>query len=302
MRTLVTGAAGFIGFNLLTRLIDLGAEVIALDDFSTGPRERLKNLGVEIINANVCMPNLSSRLPKKVDMLFHFGAPCSVIQFNKEPEKMMLNTINGFIAIMKTARTLHVRKVVYPSSGSVYGYSSPPQSEMDTPQPSNLYAVGKLQCENIASLIQDVNSVGLRIFAGFGPGEEHKGEIASPVTLFLKSMLANQAPVVFGDGSQSRDFVYIDDVVESILRVSIIETPPILNVGSGHVHTFNEVINLLNQELDKNIAIKYVPKPNKYLERTQSDITLLKEILHVDPLDLKTAIKRYLRKIHLMSG
>jgi UDP-glucose 4-epimerase len=193
------------------------------------------------------------------------------------------------------------RKVVYPSSGSVYGEAFPPHSEEVTPKPVNLYGIAKLTCERIAhyySRVKDVKSVGLRIFAGYGPGEGHKKEFASPVTIFLNSILNDESPIVFGDGTQSRDFVYIDDVVEAIIRCAERDTPPIINVGSGKVYPFNDVIRLINELLGKDIRPKYVAKPVNYLEITQADITLMKNILEITPLDLKEGLKKYLKQLN----
>jgi UDP-glucose 4-epimerase len=156
-----------------------------------------------------------------LDFIFHFGAPSSVILFNKDLEGMFCKTVSGFLNVMEVAVKTKCRKVVYPSSGSVYGEVPPPQSEDAVPKPVNLYGIAKLTCERIAdyySRSRGIKSVGLRIFAGYGPSEDHKGDIASPVTIFLKSILKGENPIVFGDGTQSRDFVYIDDVVEAIVR------------------------------------------------------------------------------------
>jgi nucleoside-diphosphate-sugar epimerase len=123
--------------------------------------------------------------------------------------------------------------------------------------------------------------------------------MASPVTIFLKSILREENPIVFGDGTQSRDFVYIDDVVEAIIRCAERKTPPILNVGSGKAYSFNDVINLINKLLGKNIKPSYVPKPLSYLERTQADITLMKSVLGMNPLDLKEGLKKYIQSLEI---
>ena len=114
-----------------------------------------------------------------------------------------------------------MKKLIYASSGSVYGNTPLPQSENQEPKPANLYGVAKLALEKIASVYSDqVESVGLRIFAGYGPGEEHKGEIASPVAIFLFAALKGEPLVIYGNGEQSRDFIYIDDVVGGLTKAA----------------------------------------------------------------------------------
>lgn len=294
-RALVTGAAGFIGHHLVKRLTRIGAEVVALDNFSIGKKENLKLFEGEIMEADVCERNLIRRIKGDIDFILHFGAPSSVILFNRDLVKRFDETVSGFLNIMELAKEKNVEKVVYPSSGSLYGKSTRPQSENMKPQPANLYGVAKLTCEEIARLYQyAVKSVGLRIFAGYGPGEDHKGEIASPVTIFLKAIMKDESPIVYGDGTQSRDFVYIDDVIEAIIKATEKETHQIMNVGSGRTYTFNYVIKVINELLGKNVKPRYIHKPLNYLERTQADISLMKNALAIEPLTLEKGLKRYL--------
>jgi UDP-glucose 4-epimerase len=299
---LLTGAAGFIGSHVLRRLMREGADIIAVDDLSVGTKENIKFFNGEFYALDVSEKSFTQLMNRyNFDFIFHFGAPSSVILFNKDPEGMFRKTVSGFLNIMELAVENSCRKVVYPSSGSVYGEAFPPHSEEVTPKPVNLYGIAKLTCERIAhyySRVKDVKSVGLRIFAGYGPGEDHKKEFASPVTIFLNSILNDESPIVFGDGTQSRDFVYIDDVVEAIIRCAERDTPPIINVGSGKVYSFNDVIRLINELLGKDIRPKYVAKPVSYLEITQADISLMKNILEITPLDLKEGLKKYLKQLN----
>lgn len=299
---LLTGAAGFIGSHVLRRLMREGADIIAVDDLSVGTKENIKFFNGEFYALDVSEKSFTQLMKRyNFDFIFHFGAPSSVILFNKDPEDMFRKTVSGFLNIMELAVENSCRKVVYTSSGSIYGEAFPPHSEVVTPKPVNLYGIAKLTCERIAhyySRVKDVKSVGLRIFAGYGPGENHKKEFASPVTIFLNFILNDESPIVFGDGTQGRDFVYIDDVVEAIIRCAERDTPPIINVGSGKVYPFNDVIRLINELLGKDIRPKYVAKPVNYLEITQADITLMKNILGITPLDLKEGLKKYLKQLN----
>ena len=140
--------------------------------------------------------------------------------------------------------------------------------------------------------------MGLRIFAGFGPGEEHKGDYASVVTIFLNCMLKNERPVIFGDGTQNRDFVYIDDVVDSI--VSSAEKPisnTIVNVGTGRNLKFNDVVHIINDLLGKKIEPVYVPKPEKYFDYTLAETSFMKKQLGVIARSPEDGIKEYLSRL-----
>jgi nucleoside-diphosphate-sugar epimerase len=296
-KVLITGAAGFIGYNLLKRFVHLNAKVVALDNFSTGkPIETLSKMPVDIINADVSYRKTFETLPQDIDYIFHFGAPSSIILFNKDPVFALSSTICGLTNAFEFAGSVGAQKVVYPSSGSVYGTAPAPQSEHGLTKPTNLYGITKLTCEKIAMWNFDqVPSVGLRIFAGFGPGEEHKGDYASVVTIFLNCMLKNERPVIFGDGTQNRDFVYIDDVVDSIVssaEKSISNT--IVNVGTGRNLKFNDVVHTINDLLGKKIEPVYVPKPEKYFDYTLAETSFMQKQLGVIARSPEEGIKEYL--------
>ncbi len=296
-KVLITGAAGFIGYNLLKRFVHLNAKVVALDNFSTGkPKETLSKMPVDIINADVSYRKTFETLPQDIDYIFHFGAPSSIILFNKDPVFALSSTICGLTNAFEFAKTVGAQKVVYPSSGSVYGTAPAPQSEHGLAKPTNLYGITKLTCEKIAMWNFDqVPSVGLRIFAGFGPGEEHKGDYASVVTIFLNCMLKNERPVIFGDGTQNRDFVYIDDVVDSIVssaEKSISNT--IVNVGTGRNLKFNDVVNIINDLLGKKIEPVFVPKPEKYFDYTLAETSFMQKQLGIVARSPEEGIKEYL--------
>lgn len=293
---LITGGFGFIGQNLVKRLTKLNTNITILDNFSYGKRDNLKSFNGKIVEASTLDKNIDQLVNDDIDIIFHFGAPSSVILFNSNPLEMYANTTVGFLNVMNLARKKKIEKIVYPSSGSIYGTAPSPQSEKTIPEPVNLYAVAKLSCEQIASLYPDVKSTGLRIFAGYGPGEDHKGEIASPVSLFLKSIIKNESPIVFGDGTQTRDFVYITDVVDAILNSAGRNTPSIINVGSGISYSFNEVIISINELLGKEIKPKYIKKPLSYLENTLAETTILKNSLGIEPMSLKEGLSDYIQQ------
>ena len=292
-KVLVTGGAGFIGSNIIRRLIAQNAESIVMDNFSFGKAEKILP-ECRLIGGNVVDIEAFKEVGD-VDYIFHFGAGSSVMLFNKNAQKYIYETLTGFINIMDFASKIGAKKVIYPSSGSVYGKAPAPHCEKtSTPVPANLYGKCKLMCEHIASLYS-IPTVGLRIFAGYGPGEDHKGAISSVVTLFLDSILRKESPVIYGDGSQSRDFVYIDNVADAILNSAEESVQGIINVGSGQTYSFNKVLGILNDTLGTSIEASYVNKPVDYLEKTLADTTDMRKLLKVEPIFLRDGIKKYLR-------
>lgn len=290
---LITGGAGFIGTAIARRLYDENSQIVILDDFSTGRFENIE-LRCEVVKGNVADANSFHEI-HDVDYVLHFGAPSSVVLFNRNPEKCLTETIIGTRNIFEYSKNTGVKKVIFPSSSSVYGNTPLPQSETTSTTPTNLYGVAKLACENIAKLYSDVvPSVGLRIFAGYGPGEVHKKEIASVITLFMENIAANFRPVIFGDGTQSRDFVYIDNIVEAVLKSIENSFTGLVNVGSGESHTFNETIDLINFFLRKKIRPRFVEKPKRYFEHTLADITKMKNVLELSPIGLEDGLRKYL--------
>ena len=290
---LITGGAGFIGSAIARRLYEENSEIVILDDFSTGRFENIK-FRCEVLKGNVAHADSLHEI-HEVDFILHFAAPSSVVLFNKNPEKCITETVIGTKNIFEYSKNTRVKKVIFPSSSSVYGNTPLPQSETTPTMPTNLYGIAKLTCEHIARLYSDVvPSVGLRIFAGYGPEETHKGDIASVITLFMESIARNSRPVIFGDGTQSRDFVYIDNILQAILRSIENSFTGIVNVGSGESHTFNEIVTLINHLLDKNVRPQYVKKPTLYFEHTLADITKMKNVLEISPISLEEGIKRYL--------
>jgi UDP-glucose 4-epimerase len=298
---LLTGGAGFIGSAIAKRLHDENSRIVILDDFSTGRFENVK-FHCQVVKGNVADVSSFHEI-HDVDYVLHFGAPSSVILFNRNPEKCITDTIIGTRNIFEFSKNTGVKKVVFPSSSSVYGNTPLPQSETTSTIPTNLYGIARLACENIAKLYSDdVPNVGLRIFAGYGPGESHKKEIASVITIFLESMAADLKPVIFGDGSQSRDFVYIDNIVDAVLNSIENKFTGLVNVGSGESYTFNETIDLLNCLLGKKVSPQYVEKPNLYFEHTLADITKMKNVLGLSPISLEDGLKRYLdTKEHILN-
>lgn len=281
--------------------MEKGAYVIALDNLSYGKKENIPPLCNETIIGDILDRALLDKI-RDVSCVFHLASPSSVILFNRDPITCTHITMCGLVNTLEWARDTGVERLVYLSSGSVYGNVGSHRPEVARFRPINLYGISKLACEDvIRKYSEDVPSVVLRVFAGYGPGEDHKDDFASVVTLFLSAMTRDKAPIVYGDGNQRRDFVYIDDVVEATIRcVERNVTNKPMDVGSGKAYTFNQVVSLINSILGKSIKPSYVSKPKDYLESTLADTTALRELLDITPLDLKEGLTKYLTHVGLV--
>ncbi len=291
---LVTGGAGFIGQSLTRRLLNMGVCVTVVDCSEYVPFAPIDITGAHYMQMDVRDSKLMNKWASDFDYIFHFGAPCSVVQFNRDPANSILNTIQGFRNVATLADE-HNAKLIFPSSGNVYGNIKSPMKETDKPEPNNAYAACKLLCEDEAGE-WCFDSVGLRIFAGYGQGEQQKGDLASVVTLFLNDIQAGRPITVFGDGEQRRDFIYIDDIVDAVISAAERDVSPIINVGIGTSYSFNELITTLLVELNVNSDrnVKYVGKPSSYVENTCADTTRMEKELGVYPLLLHEGIRCYL--------
>jgi nucleoside-diphosphate-sugar epimerase len=301
-KIIITGANGFIGWNLVKRVADISDEIIAIDNFEYVKEDYVSKLKKDFSNLNLIVGDVSQRevweklQNRKIDYIFHFGSPSSIILFNKDPEKCMYQTIFSLFFAFKYGIKMCVSKIVFPSSGNVYGrnLSESPLQEEVQPLARNLYASSKLACEQIAWANRDfIDFVGLRITAGYGPGEERKGEFASVIYLFLKDIMNDIPPTIFGNGEQKRDFIFIDDVITSIVNAARSDYTGIINVGSGTSISFNEVVKIINDVLDKDITPNYIPKPENYVENIRVDVSKMKKILNVDPINLEKGVKKF---------
>lgn len=280
MSVLVTGGAGFIGSNLVEDLLASGKEVIVIDNMDTGSMSNLKDLddGLEVIEAS-CVD--ASKFDLKPEAIYHLGIPSSSPMYKKNP-LLVGEAINGTIAVFELAKTAGC-KVVYASSSSLYSGLTPPHREDMTIQVTDYYTEARLAIERIAELYKrlfGVPSSGMRFFSVYGPKEEAKKQYANMVSQFLWEMLEGKSPVIFGDGTQTRDFTYVKDVVRALRLAMISNYHGILNVGTGTAYSFNDVIDLINQGIGSEISPKYIDNPIKnYVSHTLADTSKAKKVL-----------------------
>lgn len=280
MSILVTGGAGFIGSHLVEDLLASGEEVVVLDNMHTGTLSNLEELdgNLKAIQAG-CNDILRQAL--KPEAIYHLGIPSSSPMYKRDPF-LVGTAINGTIAVFELAREMGC-KVVYASSSSLYSGLQPPHREEMQIQVTDYYTEARLAIERVAELykrLHDIDSVGLRFFSVYGPREKSKKQYANMVSQFLWSMMKGEAPVIYGDGSQTRDFIYVDDVVRALRMAMDSNYNGILNAGTGRNHSFKDVARVLNQKLGYAMEPKYVENPIKnYVRHTLADTTKAKEVL-----------------------
>lgn len=279
MRVIVTGGCGFIGSNLVERLVKDGYEVIVFDDLSTGNLKNIEGLNVKFFSEPY--QNIPVLVPD-ADLIFHLGMPSSSPMYKRKPD-LVGRTINDAIAIFEYARERKC-KVIYASTSSLYNGNEPPYREDMPIYVTDYYTECRYAIERLAKLyniLYGVKSVGLRLFSVYGPKEQYKGEYANIVSQFLWLMKKDQPPIIFGDGTQTRDFIYVADVVEAFMLSAEKDFEcEIFNVGTGIARSFNDVVDLINRILGKSIKPIYKPNPIKnYVYHTLADTTKAEKML-----------------------
>jgi nucleoside-diphosphate-sugar epimerase len=291
MRALVTGGGGFIGSHIVERLLRDGHDVVVLDSFSTGRRENLTSLGdVELIEGDVQSYERVHNATRRCDVVLHQAALPSVPRSIQDP--LMTNVINvtGTLNVLLAARDSGVRRVIYASSSSVYGSGGPlPKAEMLSPAPISPYAVSKLAGEGYCRTFADVyglECMSLRYFNVFGPRQDPRSQYASVIPNFIAAVLEGRRPVVFGDGSQSRDFTYVDNVVEANMLAleAAAASGQVLNVACGDRVTLNDLLRELGQIMGYPIEPEYRPARKGDVSHSHADITRASEVLGYRPV------------------
>ncbi len=280
LRAAVTGGAGFIGSNLVARLIVDGNDVVIIDNFSTGSKEIasiLRERGATLMEGPSSL--ISDLTP--VDAVFHLGMPSSSPMYKRDPS-LLSNVIRDSIAVFEYARRTGAR-IVYASTSSLYNGNEPPFSEDMQIFPTDFYTEGRYWLERLAKVYYDlygVKSIGLRLFSVYGPNERAKGKFANIISQMIWASLERRPFVIYGDGSQTRDFIFVSDVVEAFLLAynSDIEYG-IYNVGTGKETSFNELVELI-REAGLNLNVIYEENPIKnYVYRTLANTSKAEEEL-----------------------
>jgi len=260
-RVLVTGGAGFIGSSLCHDLLERGNEVVCLDNFATGKKENIKDLrgnpGFRLIDGDIRDPETCNKAVKGVDVVLHQAALGSVPRSIADPATTNAVNINGFLNILIATRDAGIRRFVYASSSSVYGDSPElPKVEEHTGKVLSPYAVTKLVNEEYARVfgsLYGMETMGLRYFNVFGRRQDPNGPYAAVIPKFTMAFMKHDSPVINGDGSNSRDFTYIDNVVLANNLAATVENPAAFNqaynIACGDSVNLNEMTSLLRSYL-----------------------------------------------------
>ncbi|MEM0158466.1 MAG: NAD-dependent epimerase/dehydratase family protein [Thermoplasmataceae archaeon] len=289
---IVTGGAGFIGSNLVKSLID-DNEVIVIDNMHTGSLDNLKDLESEnlrVINDDVKNINKTGY---DADVVFHLGFYSASPMYRNNPF-LVSEVISGMVAVMEYAKEAG-SNVVFSSTSSIYNGIDPPHRESIVPKVSDYYTEARIACERIGQLYTDlhgVNVAAMRFFSVYGYRERAKDGYANLATQFLWAMKKGESPVIYGDGTQRRDFVFVSDVVDALIRAADIKGFDVFNVGYGRNYSLNELVDKLNGILMKDIKPKYVAMPVKnYVHETLADMSKAKNKLKFQAkIDLDTGL------------
>ncbi len=280
-KVIVTGGAGFIGSHLAEELQNRGHHVIVLDDLSTGKRATidrvLKKNSVEFVEGSVTDLPLLQKLFGDIDYVFHQAALARVPFSIENPLSANEVNITGTLNVLLAARDNKVKKVVFASSSSIYGDTDVlPQHEAMFPNPLSPYALTKLAGEYYCSIFRDIfklDTICLRYFNVYGPGQDPHSQYAMVIPAFISRVLSGAAPVVFGDGEQSRDFTFIQDVVNANIRAAESDATGVFNIGSGRNITINQLAELIIKFLQKDLGPAYdKPRPGD-AKHTLADVS-----------------------------
>jgi ADP-L-glycero-D-manno-heptose 6-epimerase len=295
LKALVTGGTGFIGSNLLKRLVADGHTAAALDDFSSGDWNNLVDFPGDAITCDVAAEPGRLAALGPFDAIFHQASITDTTVMDQR--KMMHNNVEGFRHILDAAAKWGSR-VVWASSAATYGRGPAPMKESDPARPLNVYGYSKLAMERLAEQYAPRlkhRIVGLRYFNVYGAGENHKGKFASMIGQLARQMRAGKRPRIFYDGQQKRDFVYIDDVIAANLAALNSKTNGVFNVGSGAAGTFNQVVEQLNRVLRTDLQPDYFENPYSFFQtHTEADLSQSRQVLNYQPkYDLRKGIDAY---------
>jgi len=288
---LVTGGAGFIGSNICRRLVEQGCHVRVLDNLLTGKKQNLEGIldRIEFVEADMGDMEVARAAVKDRDVVLHEGALPSVPLSVENPVATHRHCVDATFTMLVAARDAGVRRFVYAASSSAYGDTPTlPKVETMPASPLSPYAVGKLVGEYYCSVFAGVyglQTVSLRYFNVFGPYQDPTSQYAAAIPAFVMSILRDTAPTVYGDGEQSRDFTYVDNVVDANLCAArACETHgEVVNVACGAAVTVNQIIAMINQAVGKSIAPVYAPARAGDVKHSLANIRAAEDLIGFVP-------------------
>ncbi|GMU90956.1 MAG: epimerase [Candidatus Hydrogenedentota bacterium] len=313
-RYLVTGGAGFIGSNLTHSLVIRGDDVLVLDDFSSGNLINLQGVldEIHLVEGSICDRHLLNRLTQGIDVCFHLAAITSVPRSVDDPWPTNRVNVEGSLNVFLACRAAGVKRIVYASSSSVYGDSAPiPTPESSPLAPISPYGITKAAVDHYARVLTrlyQMEIVGLRYFNVFGPRQNLKSQYAAVIPLFISKMLSGEQPVIYGDGLQSRDFTFVDNVVDANLRAADVRgtVSGVYNIACGESTSVRDLAGLISSLLGAGIEPKFLPPRPGDIARSLADLTAAKRAFGYVPLvaveeGLRRTIEWYKRRVDASS-
>jgi UDP-glucose 4-epimerase len=294
MRFLVTGGAGFIGSQIAEELLQRSHQVRVLDNFSTGKRENLAFAAthpeIQIIEGDIRRRDVLADAMSGVDGVFHEAALVSVPASVERPDLSFEINAGGTFNVFEAARKAGVRRVICASSAAVYGDNDAlPLVETAAPRPLSPYGLDKLYGERLASLYQSLyglETIALRYFNVFGPRQDPSSPYSGVISIFVDKLRSGNVATIFGDGEQTRDFVYVSDVVEANLKAMFADYHGfrVFNVGSGRRTSLNALFSELRQLISSAVTPQYAePRPGD-IRHSLADISSIRQELGYTPL------------------
>ncbi len=280
MRAVVTGGCGFIGSNLvgeLSRFMD----VTVIDNLSTGNLSNLEGIEVEFVKGDILDLNLLKKVFKGADYVFHLAAVVSVQESVENPLRTNEVNVRGTINVLEAARSQGIKKVINSSSCAIYGDSYVlPLKETTLPDPKSPYAASKLAAENYCKVYSEVyglKSISLRYFNVYGPKQDPFSDYAAVIPKFISRVLRRERPIIYGDGEQTRDFVYVKDVVKANL-LAIEKGEGVYNIASGKSVSINELARLICRIAGEDVNPIYEKEREGDIRHSVADVSKAREI------------------------
>ncbi len=301
LRVIVTGGAGFIGSHLVEELLRRGADVVVVDDFSTGKEANLAGMKgrLEVVRQTITEFEPLHSAFRGAELVIHLAARTSVPRSVADPVETNRANIDGTVHVLVAARDAKARRIVYAASSAAYGETPTlPKTEAMRPDPISPYGltkyVGELYCQ-VFGRCYGLENVSIRYFNVFGPRQDPGSPYSGVLSRFITAMLEGNPPTVFGDGEQSRDFTYVTNVVDATLRAA--ETPGVsgmvFNGGTGARFTLNHTLAVLSKISGKPANANYEPPRAGDIRDSQADITLARQMLgYVPTVDFEEGLRR----------
>ena len=305
MKVLVTGGAGFIGSHLADSLIALDFEVVVIDNLSVGRKINIEHLiensKFTFVNEDICNFDKIETFFNNTDWVFHLAALADIVPSIESPTEYFKSNVNGTFNVLQACRKYQVKKIIYAGSSSCYGIPDKyPTKETAAIRPQYPYALTKNMAEQLVmhwSQLYNLDAISLRFFNVYGPRARTSGTYGAVFGVFLAQKLANKPYTVVGDGSQTRDFTFVSDVVNALVTAAEIDlSGEIINIGSNNTYSINRLVELLKGEKI------YIPKRPGEPDCTWADISKANQLLKWEPkISLETGVKILLDNMNYWS-